>query len=307
MELQQEMYDVGVIIGRFQVHELHDAHKDLIQTVCERHDKVMIFLGLSPLMVTSENPLDFEARKQMILKEFPTVTILYAKDMPSDEVWSKRLDEMIADNTTPAQSVVLYGSRDSFIKHYSGKHPTAELVQEVFISGKEIRKDIARKSVKSDPMFRAGVIWASQSSFPTAYTTVDVAVFNEDGSKILLARKEHEKQYRLIGGFSDPRSDSFEADARREVQEEAGIAITDPVYVGSFKVDDWRYRKERDCIKTLLFEAKVFSGSPRADDDIVEVRWFDLSKITHRDVVATHQEMVGAIVDRHADCRHEQF
>ena len=24
-------YDIGVIIGRFQVHELHDAHKDLIE------------------------------------------------------------------------------------------------------------------------------------------------------------------------------------------------------------------------------------------------------------------------------------
>jgi bifunctional NMN adenylyltransferase/nudix hydrolase len=54
------------------VPELHDAHKDLIETVCDKHDKVIIFLGLSPLMVTRENPLDFESRKQMILEQFPT-------------------------------------------------------------------------------------------------------------------------------------------------------------------------------------------------------------------------------------------
>ena len=49
-------YDVGVIIGRFQVPELHQAHLDLIQAACNAHDKVIIFLGLSPLMVTQENP-----------------------------------------------------------------------------------------------------------------------------------------------------------------------------------------------------------------------------------------------------------
>jgi bifunctional NMN adenylyltransferase/nudix hydrolase len=296
MRLQEESYDVGVIVGRFQVPELHDAHKDLIETVCDKHDKVVIFLGLSPLMVTRENPLDFESRKQMILEQFPDVIVLYAKDMPSDEVWSKRLDEMIGDVTTPHQSVVLYGGRDSFISHYSGKYPTAELVQDVYVSGNEIRKSISRKRVKADPMFRAGVVWASQAQFPTAYTTVDVAVFNEDETRLLLARKEFEKEYRLIGGFSDPRSPSFEADARREVQEEAGIAITDPVYVASFQVDDWRYRKEIDCIKTLLFKAKVLSGRPRPDDDIVEVRWFDVSEIKIKDIRPEHREMITKLI-----------
>jgi len=63
--------DVGIIIGRFQVHQLTQAHKELIQFVIDRHTKVVIFLGLSPLLVTRNNPLDFESRKQMILKEFP--------------------------------------------------------------------------------------------------------------------------------------------------------------------------------------------------------------------------------------------
>ena len=40
--------DVGIIVGRFQVDELHDAHVDLIQYVFDQHPKVIIFLGLSP-------------------------------------------------------------------------------------------------------------------------------------------------------------------------------------------------------------------------------------------------------------------
>ena len=179
MSVKQDRYDVGVIVGRFQVPELHVAHRALIEHVCQEHDKVLIFLGLSPLMVTRENPLDFEARKQMILAAFPHVNVLYIKDVHSDEVWSRKLDEMVSDNVTPAQSVVLYGGRDSFINHYHGKYPTQELEQDVWVSGNEIRAEISKKSVKSSPDFRAGVVWAAYSQFPTAYPCVDVAIFGK--------------------------------------------------------------------------------------------------------------------------------
>jgi bifunctional NMN adenylyltransferase/nudix hydrolase len=291
--------DVGVIVGRFQVPELHDAHMELIQTVCDRHGKVIIFLGLSPLMVTRENPLDFEGRKQMILAKFPHVNVLYIKDQPDDEVWSRNLDTQIDDVITPNQTVLLYGGRDSFISHYSGKHPSEELESQVFVSGSEIRKEVSRTSVRGTPDFRAGVVWAAFSQFPQCFATVDVAILNEDGSKILLGRKANEKKFRLIGGFSDPKSPSYEADARREVSEEAGIEITDPVYVGSYLIDDWRYRKEPDrVIKTLLFEAKHMFGTPKPGDDIAEVKWFDLD--WDLDVVPNHQDLINVIVTRRA-------
>ena len=251
--------DVAVIAARFQVHELHSAHEDLIKSVCNEHDKVIIFLGLSPLMVTQNNPLDFESRKQMILKQFPEVNVLYIKDVNNDEAWSERLDEQISDIVSPNQSVVLYGSRDSFIDHYSGKFNTIELQQETFISGTEIRKSIGRK-VKNTPAFRAGVIWAAYNQYPKVYATVDVAILDEDEKRLLLARKPFEKLYRFVGGFADPKSSSYEEDARREVAEEAGIEITDPQYVGSYYIDDWRYRSEVDKIKTLFFKARIMFG-----------------------------------------------
>lgn len=298
MKLKQNTFDVGIIVGRFQVPELHKAHIDLIQTVCNEHNKVIIFLGLSPLRVTTENPLDFEARKQMLLEAFPDVNVLYVMDQPSDEVWSKKLDENISHLISPNQTAVLYGGRDSFQRHYSGRYPTQELVQEIWISGNEIRKAISRKSVKGSADFRAGVVWASQSRFPTCYPTVDIAVFNEDLTKILLCRKEHSDKYQLIGGFADPRSASYEADARREVQEEAGIEITDPIYIGSKIIDDWRYKAEVDCIKTLLFAAKIFSGSPRPTDDIIETRWIDVDNSTILSFVTeNHRELVQMALD----------
>lgn len=304
MHPAQEQYDVGVIVGRFQVHELHQAHLDLINYVCERHEKVVIFLGLSPLMVSTNNPLDFEARKQMILAHFPDVNVLYIKDVADDEVWSKRLDAMIEDLITPAQSVVLYGGRDSFIDHYKGRFPTQELTQAVFMSGTAERRAIARSRARGSSEFRSGVIWASQSRFPTVYTTVDVAIFNEDRSKILLGRKPNEKLLRLIGGFADPRSSSFEHDARREVAEEAGIEVGGLEYIGSVNVDDWRYRNEPDCIRTMLFTGKYLHGRPTPGDDIEEVRWVPFGGPRHFppmfEIVPEHRPLMEMLRDKEA-------
>jgi nicotinamide mononucleotide adenylyltransferase len=116
--------DVGIIVGRFQVDELHEAHTTLIRKVVDNYPKNIIFLGLSPLKCTGKNPLDFEARKQMILNEFPDVNVLYIKDVPDDALWSKNLDEMIEDLISPHQRAILFGGRDAFLNSYSGKYDT---------------------------------------------------------------------------------------------------------------------------------------------------------------------------------------
>lgn len=295
-------YDVGVIVGRFQVHELHDAHLDLIQHVCEQHDKVLILLGVSPLPSSVSNPLDFESRKQMILEKFPDVSVLYVKDQGSDEVWSRKVDEIINDFGMPGQTNVLYGSRDSFIAHYTGRFPTRELLPERILSGTEVRRQIARSRTRATADFRAGVIWATQARFPTSYTTVDVAILNEEGTKVLLCRKEHEKLYRFVGGFADPASETFERDARREVAEETTLEVGELEYIGSLRIDDWRYRAEPDCIKTMLFSARYLFGRPEPRDDIVEVRWFDLcdaegvQKIKASEVAPNHRPLLAMLL-----------
>lgn len=278
MKALEQQYDIGVIVARFQVHELHPAQRELILHVCQNHAKVVILLGLSPLPTTLNNPLDFEARKQMILAEFPDVIVLYVRDQYDDFVWSRKVDEIIKDVAAPGQTVILYGGRDSFLPHYEGVFPTQELAdtQDRFLSGTAVRRAIGKAATKGSADFRAGVIWASQARFPTAYQCVDIAPLNEDRTKVLLGRKPNEKQFRFLGGFSDPRSESLEQDARRETMEEAGVELAETIYLGSTVVDDWRYRNEPDCIKTALFAGKVLHGSPRPGDDIEEVRWFDL-------------------------------
>jgi bifunctional NMN adenylyltransferase/nudix hydrolase len=275
MEQKKAVGEVGVIVGRFQVPYLHEAHVDLINTVKKEHSRVIIFLGLSPARVTKRNPLDFEARKQMIHESFPDVTVLYIKDMPDDKTWSRTLDTNIQDVIGP-QKAVLYGSRDSFISHYSGKYITVELIPERMISGSELRK-AASQTTKCCPSFREGVIWAASNQWPKAWPTVDVAVMSSDYQKVLLGRKPHETKYRFIGGFVDPTDGSLEVAARREVREETGnIEISDVTYISSSIVDDWRYRYEDDKIITTFFSCTYVYGCPTPTDDIGELRWFPM-------------------------------
>ena len=263
--------DVAIIVGRFQVNELHEAHIDLINSVIQKHDRVLLFLGNSIIRNTTSNPLDYRARRAMIAEKFPNVEIHYINDNPSDTAWSKSLDKQIGEQLLPLQSVTLYGSRDSFLKAYSGKFNVCELEATTFISGTEVRRRVCNNYPPTAD-YRAGMIAATAYRYPTAFQTVDIAVVN-DKREILLARKPEEKKWRFIGGFSDPRSTSLEADAKREVTEEASIEVDDITYLGSTLIDDWRYRGEQDKIKTAFFVAKYIYGKPEGADDIAEVKW----------------------------------
>ena len=279
--------DCGVVVGRFQVNELHEAHIDLIQSVVNQHDRVLLFLGNSLIRNTLNNPLDYRARRAMITEKFPNVEVHYINDVPTDDVkWSKNLDKMIGEQLLPMQTVTLYGSRDSFLKSYHGKYKVCELEATTFISGTEVRRRVCNNYPPTAD-YRAGMIAATAYRFPTAFQTVDIAVVN-DRKEVLLARKPESKKWQFIGGFSDPRSNSLEQDAKREVSEEAGIEVDSITYLGSTLIDDPRYRGEVDKIKTAFFIAKYVFGKPEGADDVAEVKWIALSKLKDNDLVPEH-------------------
>lgn len=266
-----------MIVARFQVATLHDEHKALINTVKERCDNVIIFLGLSAVANTRNNPLDFQSRKAMLKKEFPDVDVHYIKDHKSDDRWSAFLDSQIADMVPKSHSVAMFGSRDSFIPHYNGRYPTVALEAERYISGTEQRERISRQVMNSEE-FRAGQIFSAYGSYPTSFQTTDCIVYRKSDDHVLLGKKAGEDKYRFFGGFVDPTDESLEAACVREVAEEAGSfghAGADSLrYLGSFRVDDWRYRSEVDKIMTVVFQMEFLWGRPEPGDDISEVAWF---------------------------------
>ena len=285
-----------VVVGRFQVDELHEGHIDFLNKVQNSYQKTIIFLGLSPIKCSKNNPLDFIARKQMILDKFPDITVLYIKDCYSNELWSDTLDSHIKNVTGIKDKVILLGNRDSFIKYYTGKYDTLELEQEIFISGTQIREKISNIT-KGVAYFRQGVIWATENQYPVCHPTIDVAIVKKVNGipKVLLGKRNTEPLYRFIGGFVEP-GETFETTALRETQEETGLEVDTPNYLESFVIDDWRYRNETNKITTSFFICKYMFGNPQPQDDIDELRWFDINDMLFDVIVYEHRLLVERLI-----------
>ena len=164
---------VGIIVGRFQVAELHDGHKYLIQTAIDNSEHVVIFLGHAPEYFTEKNPIPYFHREWMIKEAFPNVQTRMLPDMPlSDEDWVKNLEKNILNLIKSNEKPILYGSRDSFVDTYvqnGGKFQTITIVGKGDYSGTEDRlkiKNIFHNSVD----FRKGIIYTVYNKTKTNET-----------------------------------------------------------------------------------------------------------------------------------------
>jgi bifunctional NMN adenylyltransferase/nudix hydrolase len=299
----EDIMDIGVVIGRFQVETLHEGHRYLINEAFRNHKKVIIFIGCSPIQGTKYDPLDFPTRERMLRMEYPDAIIMPVHDHLSDEVWSKRLDDAIKGIVPNLKGARIYGGRDSFKPHYKGKFTAVEVESGIqYMNGREQRDAIGRV-VRSSSDFRAGIIYATQNSWPYTKMCVDmgcVRKYDKDSKllpepMILLGRKESENKWRLPGGGVD-KGETLEQAVRREFSEETGLGLEGPInYVGSFPVGDWRYKNAGEIgILTALFVSEFSWGAPRAGDDLIELKWCPISK-AEKEVVKSHKALVAAV------------
>lgn len=260
---------VGFVVGRFQVPELHAGHKSLLDGAVEECDSVVVVLGTSPVR-SEDSPLDFLTRGYMF-PGFESIDVVPLADCSDDRVWSENLDKLIASILGPRDHAVLYAGRDSFMDVYSGVHSVTQVEEHSGCSGTDDRLAAANRPLDCSK-FRAGVIYSQLNQFPKTLPTVDIAISNDDYTELVLVRKPGEDMWRLPGGFVEP-GHSLEYTARKEAEEETGLAITGPVYLGSYPINDWRYQG-RDKVLTSLFMAKMLSGRLEAADDVEEAEWF---------------------------------
>jgi bifunctional NMN adenylyltransferase/nudix hydrolase len=159
--------DVGVVIGRFQVHELTDGHLFLINSALANHRRVLVLVGSPQEYSTKKNPLDYPTRERMIRSRFPDVVVQAAPDFPNnDKRWSHHIDVTIKTVFPQADRAVLYAGRESFKPHYVGAWPVVELDSGIeFISGTKKREDIGKVVIDSAD-FRRGIIYATQNTWP---------------------------------------------------------------------------------------------------------------------------------------------
>ena len=260
---------IGVVIGRFQVPELHAGHLALLHAVRELSDRVIVLVGMSRVDCrTSENPLSYWQRETVIVSAlseyFREFTVLPLHDQRDDKDWQERLDRELS-LLFPTDDVTLYHGRQSgFISAYHGKFPVVSLEHEMNAtdSGRAIRAAIEEQDTTE---FMRGQIFALHTQFPKAYPTVDIALIHREVevTSILLIQRADTGVWCLPGGFVDPTDHSLEHAAARELWEETSLVSEVPFkYVCSMHINDWRYRGSRDQIMTTLFLGRHAFGAP---------------------------------------------
>lgn len=85
---------VGYMVGRF--NPLQRGHLTLLTHVAAGNDHLIVLIGSATESRTHKNPLTYEERKTLILKSFPSATVLPLPDMPHDEDWIKLFESTIA-------------------------------------------------------------------------------------------------------------------------------------------------------------------------------------------------------------------
>ena len=299
---------VGVVLGRFQLHELHGGHIALLDYVSNNYKRMLILVGVRPAEQSDTNPLNFETRRVMLSEAYPDATILPVVDCRSDKVWSKNVDSIIQTAYTYGCKAKFHVGRNSFESHYDGKYPIHihdfGMTDDLDDSATNIRNSL-KDEILNTPAARLGAINAIMNLPHRQTIMVDMVMWRRGKGysyEILVGRKEGEQEWRLPGGHVDA-GENFRQAASREMREETGMVLTDGAkgweFVGDFEVPDWRVRDtDRITYRTVLMLGEYSMGSARGNDDLPEVKWVWASTLRHglSTIVEEHRHLFEAVM-----------
>lgn len=274
------MNNVGVVIGRFQTHELHAGHLAILKEA-NKHHSLLILVGVCHSLGTKKDPLDFAARQKMLQCKYPLAVILPLPNQDTDVAWTALVNQQIS-MAFPMKSATIYFGRDSSKSAYYGPFGIAQVAE---ISGEsaESARTHCGAFVGATAAWRAGVISAAQNRYPQVTPVVDVCVtrVDDDGIVYVVVGKRDSEPglHRFPGGHVDVGDPSMEIAARREVFEELdGIEANNYRMLGSLKVKS-KYDAADRGMMSVVFRADHVFGTPNGTDDLDEAFWVRIDNL----------------------------
>lgn len=304
---------IGIIYLPFQTQSIPHEYISLVEEAIQNHQKVIIALPVRRITPSKRSPLDFFTRLRMIQEQFGSMVTVVAvgNEKYEDRMVSVFEAAVKAPFSEMRGKVVLYTDK-AFGEIYLAKGGKwrLELVPDALEIEEKLRKTASPNEFDERDeqwMYRVGVIAALRAQFPISWSTVDIAIRRivmvdreappHEKIMYLLGRKPGEHGWRFPGGFKDMEDESYEVAVWREAGEEVlkeGVekekALTYPTYIGSRRINDWRYRGEIDGITTLFYQVTFIGNEEdiQAGDDLGDAKWFDFDEITEEMLEGEH-------------------
>jgi 8-oxo-dGTP pyrophosphatase MutT (NUDIX family) len=88
--------------------------------------------------------------------------------------------------------------------------------------------------------------------------------------------------------------------ARRELREEAGIGLAEERLLGIW-MDRYLYKGRLVATLNIYYSARIGEGTPRAADDVAELRWFAPNDVPIGELAFAHiADVISAWRDQNA-------
>jgi ADP-ribose pyrophosphatase YjhB (NUDIX family) len=119
-------------------------------------------------------------------------------------------------------------------------------------------------------------------------------VFDPQGQKILLTRREDNNQWCLPGGGMEPGESASEA-CVREVEEETGLQVTIKRLIGVYTTPHQLIVYQdgnKFQLVALCFEAEIVGGELRLSCETTEYGYFSYQEIQELDLLLNHTQRI---------------
>ncbi|PAJ81346.1 bifunctional nicotinamide-nucleotide adenylyltransferase/Nudix hydroxylase [Burkholderia ubonensis] len=329
-------FDALVFIGRFQPP--HRGHLNVLKSALSRAERVCVLIGSTDKPRTIKDPFSFDERRQMLASlldasERDRVTIAPVQDSTyNDGDWVRWVQDAVASalGDVAHKKVGLIGHEKDATSYYLRMFPQWELVEADAtedISATEIRDQYFAERPNSfvqwavpEPVFgwlerfrtqpefaqlkaEAEFIaayrkaWAA-APYPVTFVTVDAVVVHS--GHILLVRRRSEPGrglWALPGGFVN-QDERLDTACIRELREETGLKLPEPVLRGSLKDRQVFDHPTRSLRGRTITHACLFNFPtgelPRVkgSDDADKARWVPLNEFA---------QMRGVMFEDHFD------
>lgn len=255
------------------------------------------------------NLVPIEEVKRKLGELYPSRPIIIVKAIRNSKNWAQSIiNEYYITGGDTSVNMVYFDNEFLFNRFNDGLgHNDLSSMISIPYDFSSIPKIDINKT-KINKSFIDGMVYANQLKYPAVVPTVDLGIILRSEphhyDSIILGKKEGDDFLHFIGGFVDPTDESYEDAVIREAFEETGIIIekSELKYLGSTRINDWRYGDQIDKIITHLYAveynlelSEMVRRYMKPCDDIIELVNFNLSVSEIGQITPLHRDLFKKI------------